>query len=38
VLFFAAWAPAYAVASVVGAIALAVATPIVLARPLHRAR
>jgi hypothetical protein len=38
VLFFAAWAPVYAVASVVGAVALAVATPIVLARPLRRAR
>ena len=37
-LFFAAWVPAYAVASLVGAVALAIATPVLLARPLRGAR
>jgi hypothetical protein len=37
-LFFSAWVPAFTVASVVGALALAVSTPILMARVVYGER
>jgi hypothetical protein len=37
-LFFAVWAPAMVVAGAVGAVALAVATPVMVAQVLYRQR